>query len=148
MGVYNSKKYWIISTLYQQLMENLGKTTCYVKLKWEQELEVKITNDEWLNIWRTQRSSTSSWMWREHCCKNVIRFFITPQITSRCLSNAQPCWRNCGAVHVNHSHVFWLCPEITEFWEKVHSTIVRILGYDVPKSCMFLYHGNIIGDDV
>jgi len=149
IGIYYSRKYRIISTLYQQLMERKGITS-YVKQKWEKELDMNISEEDWLHIRNTQQSTTSSRIWREFCWKNVIRFFITPKIKSTFLSVTvpQPCWRQCGAVNVNHSHVFWLCPVITQFWEDVHMVIVEILGYDIPKSCSVLYFGNTRGNIV
>lgn len=148
IGLYNSKKYRIISTLYQHLMERTGNTTLYVKQKWEKELGVNITEDEWLHIWRTQRSATASRSWREHCWRNVIGFFFTPKMKSKHLSVAQPCWRQCGAIHVDHSHVFWLCPKIEQFWVNVLMITITIQGYDIPLSCKVLYFGKMIGDIV
>uniref|UniRef100_A0A671XN45 Reverse transcriptase domain-containing protein n=1 Tax=Sparus aurata TaxID=8175 RepID=A0A671XN45_SPAAU len=148
IGVYNSKKYRIISTVYHNLMERRGNTTSYVKLKWEGELGVNISEDEWLQIWRTQQSTTSSRAWRLFCWKSLIRFFITPKIQNKYLLASQPCWRKCGATNVDHSHVFWLCPKIIKFWEDAHLNIVRILDYDISKSCVLLYFGNMTGNVV
>lgn len=143
---YNAKKFRIISTIYGHIMEARGNTTMYVKLKWQRELGVNISDDEWSYIWKTQQSTTSSRVWRLHCWKNLIRFFITPKIRNKHTSLPQPCWRSCGDVNTNHSHVFWLCPKIAKFWEDVHSVIGKVLGYAVPKSCTLLYLGVITGN--
>ena len=148
IGTYNSGRYRIISALYQQLMESKGNSTLYVKQKWEKELGVNISEEDWLHIWRTQQSTASSRTWREHCWKNIIRFFITPKLRSKFVSVSQPCWRECGAVNVNHAHVFWLCPDIVQFWEDVHLILANILGYEVPNSCIVLYFGNMAGNIV
>lgn len=129
-------------------MERRGKTISYVNLKWERELGVKISDDEWSHIWRTQQSATSSRVWRLYCWKNLIRSVITPKTRSKYLSVPQPCWRKCGAINVDHSHVFWLCTNIEKFWEDVHLVIVGILGYDISKTCMFLYFGSMTGNVV
>lgn len=78
-------------------MERRGNTT-YVKVKWEKERGMNISEDEWLYIWK------------------------------KSLSTVQPCWRQCGVINVDHSHVSWLCPEVVQLWENV---IVKILGYDI-----------------
>jgi len=52
-------------------------------------------------------------------------------LTGKFLSIVQPCWRKCGAVNVDHSHIFWLCPEIVKFWGNVHLVIVKILGWHI-----------------
>ena len=109
---------------------------------------VNISEEDWLHIWRTQQSTASSRTWREHCWKNIIRFFIIPKLRSKFVSVSQPCWRECGAVNVNHAHVFWLCPDIVQFWEDVHLILANILGYEVPNSCIVLYFGNMAGNIV
>ena len=63
IGTYNR----IISALYQQLMESKGNSNLYVKQKWEKELGVNISEQDWLHIWRTEQSTASSRSWREHC---------------------------------------------------------------------------------
>lgn len=147
IGAYSFKSKRIISVLYKQLMESKGNTT-YVKHKWEKELNVDISEDDWVQIWRTQHSTASSCTWREHCWKNVIRFFITPQLRSKYTFVSQPCWRKCGEMNVNHAHVFWLCPNIVQFWDEVHSVIVSVLGYQIPKTSTVLYLGNLGGNIV
>jgi len=144
--VYNAKKFRIISTIYGQIMEARGNTTTYVKPKWQRELGVNITDDEWSHIWNTQQSTTSSRVWRLHCWKNLIRFFRTPKIRNKHTSLPQPCWRGCGDINVNHSHVFWLCPKIAKFWEDVRLIIGRILVYGVSNSFTLLYLGFITGN--
>ena len=82
-------------------MERRGNTTLYVKLKWEREQGVNISEDEWLHIWRAQQSTASSHAWRLFCWKHLIRFFITPKIQNKYLSVLY------GATNVDNSHVFW-----------------------------------------
>ena len=128
-------------------MEGRG-STAGVKQKWEKELKLNISEEEWLIIWKTQHSSTSSRIWREHCWKNAIRFFVTPKTKSKHLSVAQPCWRKCGAVNVDHTHIFWLCIRITQFWENVYLIIKNVLGYDIPLTFKVMYLGVMTGDIV
>lgn len=86
--------------------------------------------------------------WRKHCWKNIIRFFITPKITSKYGSGVHQCWRQCGEFQANHSHVFWLCPLIVPFWNNVYLEIVRILGYAIPKTSLVMYLGLISRNEV
>ena len=143
IGIYNSKKYKIISSLYKGLMESKDCNTSGIKLKWEKELTLTISDEDWTNIWKTQQSTTMSRPWREHCWKNIIRFFITPNLTSKYRFGEQQCWRQCGGLRVHHSHIFWLCPQIIPFWNNVHMEIERILGYAIPKTSLVLYLGLI-----
>ena len=86
---------------------------------------------------------TNSLVWREFCWKNLTRFFITPKIKSRQLGVQQQCWRLCGNMEANHSHIFWNCTKIRSYWEKVNAVVKIILGYGIPNTCPVMYLGNI-----
>lgn len=83
--VYTGKNYRIISTLYKYLIEKGGHMTLNVKVKWEKELGIAFLDNEF-TIWRTQHSSTSSRISREHCWKNKFDF----SILQKSLVNSNP----------------------------------------------------------
>lgn len=143
---YKSGTKRTVSKLYKGLVSARTNSTEYIKTNWEKELDINITVEEWVNMCKTQFSSTNSRMWREFCWKNLVRFFITPKIKSRQLKTDQPCWRQCGHKGVGHAHMFWLCPKLQEYWKDIHSTIESILCFDIPKTCPFLLLGNIPED--
>lgn len=113
--------------------------TKYIKMKWEKELKVEISDEEWHKMWMVHHSSTNSRIWREFAWKNLIRFFITPKMKSRQMHSRQKCWRGCGSFNVDHSHIFWNCQKIIVFWEMICRELQQILGYRVPKTCLVLY---------
>ena len=98
-------------------------------------------------MWKAQHSSTSSKKWREFGWKNLIHFFITPQIKSKSSKSQQQCWRQCGQMDANHSHIFWTCPKIQIFWSNICLILKKVLRYDLPIDVKVLYLG-IIRDDV
>jgi hypothetical protein len=132
-----------ISLLYSCLMGSRGDSTIYVKNKWEKELGEDISEEVWNDMWQTQQTTTQSLGWREFAWKNLIRYFITPQIKSKQTKTQQICWRKCDQNDSNHSHIFWTCNKIQPFWDVVHSTICEVLGYDIPHSCLVLYMGHM-----
>lgn len=140
-GAYQQKMRKIVSKLYSSLMSCQKNTTLYVKEKWEKEAVVKISNEEWYKICEMSQTSTNSQKWREFNWKNFIRFFITPSIKGKQLSTQQMCWRKCGTVGANHTHVFWDCIEIRPFWTSVHLTFCKVLKYSVPLTFTTMYLG-------
>lgn len=69
---------WIkkaISKLYNGMLNARQHNTLHIKYKWEHEAESVITVKDWAKICIFQWTSTSSLGWREHCWKNIIRFF-------------------------------------------------------------------------
>ncbi len=69
----------LVSKLYLFIQSNKEHSTRKVRLKWEREASLAISEEEWLNICSVQ-ATTSSCMWREFCWKNLIRYFITPKL--------------------------------------------------------------------
>lgn len=46
-----------------------------VKTGWEKDANVKLTEEEWLNLCKTQSTTSSAHLWREFSWKNISRFF-------------------------------------------------------------------------
>ena len=115
---YNGCKSQIISITYQTSMDN-KYTTNYIKEKWKTELNIEVTEDNWIEIWTTHQTSTSSRAGREFSCKNLSRFFITPKQKCKQVHKQVQCWRACGDVNVDHAHVFWKCHKIGT-WKMIH----------------------------
>ena len=112
-------------------LQKNGRCALYVKTKWELELNTVRSVSDWLSILKTQHTSTSSKRWSAFRWKNVICFFITPHIKDRQLDKEQHCWRQCGQLNANHSHVFWYCVKVQTFWISVITILEEILCMDV-----------------
>lgn len=148
-GAYKQTPSKIVSKLYKSLQKRNGESTLYVKLKWERELDITLSESDWHTMCRTQQTSTSSRSWREFGWKNLIRFFITPHIKNRQLGEQQQCWRQCGQmVNANHSHIFWSCGKIQAFWDGVLQILEEILGYKIPRDPRVLYLGLMPDDTI
>lgn len=143
---YENTPLKIVSKLYGCLQECNGRNSLYVKSKWEQELDVILSESEWFSMCNTQQTSTSSRKWREFGWKNLIRFFITPQIKTKQLKLQQSCWRMCGHVDANHSHIFWSCIKIQSFWNNVIHIMEEILNVKLPRDPRIVYLGLIPGE--
>ena len=59
----NSNCTKVISRFYENIMECKGKSTLYVKSKWEDELNVEISVEEWYDRCAIQQTSTRA-QWR------------------------------------------------------------------------------------
>ena len=139
----NSKSIKVISMFYDSIMECKGNSTLYLKLRWEKELNVDISSDVWYDMCETQHTSTNSQQLRVFNWKNLVRFFITPKISSKASSTPQPCWRQCGCLEAHHTHIFWSCEKLKSFWKEEHLILINVLGYKIPLSCTVLYLGHI-----
>lgn len=68
-NVYKGSTFRAISVLYQCLMECRANSTVYCTLKvgWETELRIEISEEMWNNMCRTQHTTTNSRIWKEFC---------------------------------------------------------------------------------
>lgn len=105
-----------ISKLCKALSHANVNNTLYIKGKWESDSGIGISEEVWGNIWSFQWSTSTFMSWREHCWKNIIRYFNTPY-QERYKGAHVPCWRQCGSTVANHYHIFWDCPKLNVFWK-------------------------------
>ncbi|CAI5636845.1 unnamed protein product [Oreochromis niloticus] len=140
---YRGLQFKEISVLYKNLRENTATSTEYIKKKWEQEIKTDISTEEWLDMCETQNTTTNSRCWREFGWKHLTRFFITPKIKSKQTQDSLPCWRRCGNMEAHHTHIFWECLKLHNFWKNVTLVIGNILGYQLPHNFKTVYLGNI-----
>lgn len=148
IAAYRQMPSKVVSNLYRGLQRRNGANTLHVKSKWEREMGVTLSESEWQSMCRAQHTSTNSKRWREFGWKNIIRFFITPHIKHRQLGIQQLCWRQCGHLVANHSHIFWFCEKIQPFGDGIFVTLAKVLGYAVPRDPCVLYLGLVPEDTV
>ena len=139
---YAGISFRIILALYKALTVNKNSTK-YIKEKWESELSIDITDQQWQEMWKTHQTTTSSQSWREFSWKNLIWFFITPKIKNKYSKTNYLCWRECGELEAGHAPIFWKCNKTVRFWGMVHSVMQKILGYNIPMNCETLYMCNL-----
>ena len=137
----------LISKLYWSIQTAKKHSTNYIKIKWEKEAGLTITEEDWSNICDVISTTTSSGLWREFSWKNMIRFFISPKVKS--LQTGTPesgnCWRKCNNTMAGHFHVFWYCPIIQRFWQEIISNINTIMGFEIEHKFTDIYLCNISG---
>ena len=132
-----------ISKLYNAQFLIGNENTLYIKEKWEKEAGIKMSEETWGEICSFQWSSTNSTEWREHCWKNVVRFFKTPHLEKYSTKNSM-CWRQCGSRAANHSHIFWGCPKLSSYWKGVHKTLCTVFKIQLPMNIETLYLGHVV----
>lgn len=134
-----------VSAVYSLLQSGKRFSTMYIKQRWENEIGMNITEDDWLNICETIATTSSSDLWREFTWKNTLRYFITPKIREQQTKNSQHgnCWRKCGQKSAGHFHIFWGCSKITPYWTDIIRYIKMILGLQLEETFSVFYLGNI-----
>lgn len=135
-----SKKYRIISTLYQHLMKKI-RNTFHVKLKWKYGLGVNITEDEWLNIWRTQLPKPPHKLGLNKCYQILYYSPNQKQMSVNCQTMLEEMRGNkCKPLPCIQA----ISENPKSFLGNVHTTIRQSYSH----AFMFLYFGNMTGNAV
>lgn len=131
-----------ISKMYDAITVAKYENTLYIKEKWEKEAGAVISEEAWGEICSFQWSSTNSMEWREHCWKNIVRYFRTPHREKYIKSPTF--WRQCGSTEANHSHIFWECPKMSSYWKGIHKTLCTVFKTAITMNMETLYFGHIV----
>ena len=134
----------VISRIYKGLMSKKSHNTDYVRRKWETEGNLLISEEDWLDVCRSQWKCTSSHSWREFSWKCMVRFFITPKQKAHFTGGEAACWRTCGHWEANHwLHIFWECPVFEPFWPELHKVLSGLFNTNLPLQFSTLFLGNV-----
>ena len=130
----------LISQVYSSLMSLNNKPMLKAKVAGEKELNVDFTDDWWVKA-IDRVSSTSS------CARlgliqfkvlHIIHFSkaklaeIYPDVDNSC--------NRCGFAPADHSHMFFLCPRLNNFWCSVFKTLSDVLQLNLqpcPLTAIF-----------
>ena len=129
-----------ISGFYKGLLESLPVNTENTKKKWEHDLLIEISPEDWSDI--CDKIHNCSYNLRHKLSQfNLIhRVYYTPEKLHRMDSEMSfLCWR-CKKQRGTFFHMFWTCSAVSSFWHSVVNRISSCLGISVPYSprlCLF-----------
>lgn len=132
-----------ISRLYNAILRCKKDSTVYVKVKWEKEAGLTVSDEDWDCICRIQWTTTTLKVWREFCWKSIIRFFITPAQKKY----RGTCWR-CGGDDANHFHIFWNCQVIHQYWSQINEHLQNVFSTVLPLNFESMFLCNIQADNL
>ena len=131
----------VVSQIYKCLKLLMSGSTLDIKGKWELEMNVIIDDTCWEDVCEEGHKITSSPMWKEFNWKLKMRYFRTPTITSKFdRSKTNLCWRECHQIG-DHTHIFWDCPKLGNYWGGIRKELFSILNIDLPLTPQFYIIG-------
>lgn len=123
----------LISKIYKILLEMKTKDIKIKKYmrKWEENLGIEITYDEWQEIWTKNIKFTLSNNLRENIYKMIFRWYMSPEILFKSkMSNTNLCWK-CKNKSGSFYHVWWSCEKAKKYWGRIHKCTCKILDKEI-----------------
>lgn len=90
--------------------------------------------NSWEYLWtRAQKISISSKV-KENCFKMQNRWHITLKKISLMYKNSSDVCRKCERHGGSYFHLWWMCNSTKQYWSKIHTEMMHILGYSFRKT--------------
>lgn len=121
-----------ISIIYSSLATS-GRKTKFM-LEWERDLQESWDLEHWHKTFFRSFKGILNISLIEASLKVITRWYLTPSRLSLMYPSVSPlCFRGC---HMKGTmmHIWWECPKIRSFWNKIFHIISKVTALTVPKS--------------
>lgn len=120
-----------IGKIYALLNSENLKPLEVVRSKWEEELGINITDDEWQDIIDGIQSSSICQRHRVIQFKVVHRLHWSKVKLAQIKSDVDGLCDRCRADDGTLAHMFYHCPKLTEFWKSIFAFFSKVLEIDI-----------------
>ncbi len=121
----NPDRRGLISVIYESLDSLSSDPSESPKNIWEQELGITISEIEWDYILDLVHSSSICARHSLMQCKILHRAHYTNARLAKIYPDRSNTCNRCQQSPANHTHMFWSCPRLTEFWSKIFDTFEK-----------------------
>lgn len=129
MCVEKSRKR-VISKIYQILIDLKGSEIPPYIEKCEKELGTQVKDVEIRQLLRRVHSTSINSNMLELNYKCLARWYMTPDKAYKFQTEiTQYCWQGCKEIGTM-AHIWWLCPKIKIYCEKIRQIIIEITNID------------------
>uniref|UniRef100_A0A8C5QCM2 Reverse transcriptase zinc-binding domain-containing protein n=1 Tax=Leptobrachium leishanense TaxID=445787 RepID=A0A8C5QCM2_9ANUR len=130
-----------ISVLYG-LLQNLTNPIPSYRAKWEEDLHMSFTDEEWNQISLLTTSCSTASKSQETAYKLLSRWYRPPKTLAIFDPNRNgSCWK-CKSPQADLLHMWWSCPQNQPYWRAVHDAICKVSSPppDFTPAAMLLLH--------
>lgn len=130
-----------ISVFHNVLRDYGNISTLHLKQTWEKELDVKITNDQWYDAWKSVRDLRVCNRVKATQLKILHRAHISPSKRHRFDAEFSPICLKCKTEIASLTHCLWSCWKIQRFWFNVGQEINKILSVNFEINAIYMLLG-------
>lgn len=120
-----------ISFLYDLLAPDSPPALARIKTDWETKLGITLDEDLWSAVLREIKSCSSSVRLQVIQFKTVHRAHYSKTRLAKIYPGTADVCDRCSQSPCNHTHMFWSCPRLVNYWKSYFTIISDILGHDI-----------------
>ena len=130
-----------ISIMYDLLRSYTTVDTQDAKRKWESDLEVEITDEDWCEIFENAKKiSVCNRAWSIQL-RTILRLQISPSLRHKMNPTLSPLCLKCKMEEGNYIHCIWSCHKIKRYWCDVVQQLNEIFDMEFEPDPMCLILG-------
>lgn len=141
MFSFSPTKKKAISTLLGKISNSNSSSIYTIKKAWEQDLQINISEEDWARVLRTIHSSS---MCARHSLiqfKVVHRAHLPKSKLAKIYTHIDPMCDRCKSAEATLIHMFWLCPQIQQYWEDICEALSDMLGVTITLNPLLMLFG-------
>lgn len=123
----------LVSKFVECLNDSRVPNSQYLKMSWEKDLGIDISEDSWAEALRGIRSCSISSNFQLIQYKVVHRLHYSRTKLHSIYPSVSPLCIKCKSNEGTLAHLFWFCPKICKFWSEVFCFYSKVLKTDFPQ---------------
>uniref|UniRef100_A0A670IVE2 Reverse transcriptase zinc-binding domain-containing protein n=1 Tax=Podarcis muralis TaxID=64176 RepID=A0A670IVE2_PODMU len=125
----------VLSRMYNLLLKwnTQDETVKSAMIKWAQDIGHNIMFEDWERLWTTGLNFTACNALKENVMKMIYRWYMTPVKLAKIYHlSDNKCWK-CKENEGTFFHLWWTCPKVKAFWEKIYNELKKVFKYTFSK---------------
>lgn len=131
----------LISLLYPQLMSLEAQDLSKIKLRWENELMMELTDYQWKGALERVNSSSSCVRLGLIQFKVVHRAHLSKARLAEIYPGVDESCERCSYSPANLVHTFWACPQMNCYWKSVFKILSEVLKTEIQPCPLIAIFG-------
>lgn len=129
-----------ISIIYKLIWSEISIPPDILKTSWEESLNITITEQQWNSALALVYASSICARHRLIQCKVIYKVHYTNSKLAKIYPSVKDECSRCHLSPADHSHMFWACPNLQQYWAEIFNTLSEAYEFYVapnPISAIF-----------
>ena len=123
-----------ISVLYNFLRTTVSDSLNLTRTAWENDMSMALTDQQWTSALNLVHSSSICSRHGLIQCKVLHRIHYTNAKLAKIYPTVSEACNRCNQSPATHCHMFWSCPKLKTFWQRIFDTIGSAYGQLIPSN--------------
>ena len=136
----------VISYICNHMSSQIDVSLDFLKSAWEEDLGIDLTEEQWIGAQKGVHSASICTRHGLIQFKVLHRLHLSKVKLAKMYPNIDPLCDRCRAFPASLGHMFWLCPELSHFWNSIFKTLSEVSGHRLEPDPVLALFG-VLSED-